>query len=141
MEFPAAFGSAVFRRLSTLTPEEDAIRAGFARLAERTGDGGRRRRGTVAVIRLPGDSQAFSSSSVISGQCNIRKDGDALLDTGPIGVGSGLHPQASRRHPRALPIASPLKSGCATLFSKDLQDGQVVDGRLTIRNPFGTLGQ
>ena len=74
-------------------------------------------------------------------QCDIRKDGDALLDTGPIGVGSGLHPQASRRHPRALPIASPLKSGCATLFSKDLQDGQVVDGRLTIRNPFGTSGQ
>ena len=41
----------------------------------------------------------------------------------------------------ALIIASALESGCTTLFSEDLQDGQVVEGRLTIRNPFGTSGQ
>jgi predicted nucleic acid-binding protein len=32
--------------------------------------------------------------------------------------------------------ASALETGCATLFSEDLQNGQVIDDRLTIRNPF-----
>ena len=36
----------------------------------------------------------------------------------------------------SLIIASALEAGCATLYSEDLQDGQVIDGRLTIRNPF-----
>src|SRR5271165_652535 len=34
-----------------------------------------------------------------------------------------------------------LEAGCMTLFSEDLQDGQVIAGRLTIRNPFGQLGR
>lgn len=37
----------------------------------------------------------------------------------------------------ALIIASALDAGCATLLSEDLQDGQVIEGRLTISNPFG----
>jgi predicted nucleic acid-binding protein len=36
----------------------------------------------------------------------------------------------------ALVVASALEVDCATLYSEDLQDGQVIDGRLTIRNPF-----
>ncbi len=36
----------------------------------------------------------------------------------------------------ALVIAAALESGCSTLYSEDLQDGQVIDGKLTIRNPF-----
>jgi predicted nucleic acid-binding protein len=36
----------------------------------------------------------------------------------------------------ALILASALEAGCETLYSEDMQDGQVVDGRLTIRNPF-----
>jgi predicted nucleic acid-binding protein len=36
----------------------------------------------------------------------------------------------------SLVIASALEAGCATLFSEDMQDGQVVEGRLTIRDPF-----
>lgn len=38
----------------------------------------------------------------------------------------------------ALIIAAALEAGCITLFSEDLQDGQVINGRLTIRNPFAT---
>jgi predicted nucleic acid-binding protein len=38
----------------------------------------------------------------------------------------------------ALIIAAALEAGCVTLFSEDLNDGQVIDGRLTIRNPFST---
>ena len=33
-------------------------------------------------------------------------------------------------------VASALRAGCNTLYSEDLQDGQVIDHRLTIRNPF-----
>jgi predicted nucleic acid-binding protein len=36
----------------------------------------------------------------------------------------------------ALVAAAALEADCTTLYSEDLQDGQVIDGRLTIRNPF-----
>jgi len=36
----------------------------------------------------------------------------------------------------SLIIASALEANCATLFSEDMQDGQAIEGRLTIRNPF-----
>lgn len=32
--------------------------------------------------------------------------------------------------------ASALEAGCSTLYTEDLQDGQVIEGRLTVRNPF-----
>lgn len=36
----------------------------------------------------------------------------------------------------ALVAAAALEAECTTLYSEDLQDGQTIDGRLTIRNPF-----
>lgn len=39
-------------------------------------------------------------------------------------------------HYDSLIIAAALKSGCMTLYSEDLQHGQVIDRRLTIVNPF-----
>jgi predicted nucleic acid-binding protein len=33
-------------------------------------------------------------------------------------------------------LASALLSGCATLYTEGLQNGQVIDGQLTVRNPF-----
>jgi predicted nucleic acid-binding protein len=36
----------------------------------------------------------------------------------------------------ALIVSAALEAGCATLYSEDLQHGQVIDGKLTIRNPF-----
>ena len=36
----------------------------------------------------------------------------------------------------ALIVASALQARCTTLYSEDMQDGQVIDGELTIRNPF-----
>ena len=32
--------------------------------------------------------------------------------------------------------ASALEAECGTLYSEDLQDGQVIEGRVTVRNPF-----
>jgi predicted nucleic acid-binding protein len=36
----------------------------------------------------------------------------------------------------ALIAAAALEAKCSMLYSEDLQDGQVIDKRLTIRNPF-----
>lgn len=36
----------------------------------------------------------------------------------------------------AMIVASALLAGCTLLYSEDMQNGQVIDGRLTIRNPF-----
>jgi len=40
----------------------------------------------------------------------------------------------------AMIAASALGANCSTLYSEDLQDGQVIDHRLTIRNPFQSTG-
>ena len=36
----------------------------------------------------------------------------------------------------ALIVAAALEGGCSFLYSEDLHAGQVIEGRLTIRNPF-----
>lgn len=36
----------------------------------------------------------------------------------------------------ALIVAAALLAGCAILYSEDMQDGQVIERQLTIRNPF-----
>ncbi len=39
-------------------------------------------------------------------------------------------------HWDSLIIASAIESGCTILYSEDLRDGQIIEGSLTIRNPF-----
>jgi predicted nucleic acid-binding protein len=41
----------------------------------------------------------------------------------------------------ALVVAAAIESGCSVLYSEDFQDGQVIDGRITVRNPFGNTTQ
>ena len=36
----------------------------------------------------------------------------------------------------AMIVAAALLAGCKTLLSEDMQDGQVFEGRLKVRNPF-----
>jgi predicted nucleic acid-binding protein len=36
-------------------------------------------------------------------------------------------------------LAQELMAGCDTLYSEDMQDGQVFEGRLTVINPFSRL--
>jgi predicted nucleic acid-binding protein len=36
----------------------------------------------------------------------------------------------------ALIVAAALEASCTTLYSEDLQHGQVIGGRLTVQNPF-----
>lgn len=41
----------------------------------------------------------------------------------------------------ALIIAAALAAGCTTLLSEDMQDGQVIEGKLTVRNPFRPVAE
>jgi predicted nucleic acid-binding protein len=46
---------------------------------------------------------------------------------------------AERHHFRvydAQLIAAALEAGCTTFWSEDLHNGQLIDGQLTVRNPF-----
>jgi len=36
----------------------------------------------------------------------------------------------------SLIVASALEAGCDILYTEDLQHGQIIDNRLTVRNPF-----
>ncbi len=61
----------------------------------------------------------------------------------PVAVTLELHRAAAVASERygyhiydGLVIAAALAAGCGTLWSEDMQHGQVIDGRLTIRNPF-----
>jgi predicted nucleic acid-binding protein len=40
----------------------------------------------------------------------------------------------------AMIVAAALQAGCDTLWSEDMKDGLLVDGRLRIVNPFATAG-
>ncbi len=46
----------------------------------------------------------------------------------------GMHDGLS--HWDALIVAAALATGCDTLYSEDMQAGQVFEGRLTVKNPF-----
>lgn len=37
----------------------------------------------------------------------------------------------------SLILASALEGGCSVVYSEDMQDGQRIEGELTIKNPFG----
>jgi predicted nucleic acid-binding protein len=66
-----------------------------------------------------------------------------VLCPSPVAITVETHDAALRLAERygfhfydALVVASALGADCETLYTEDLQDGQVVDDRLTIRNPF-----
>lgn len=60
-----------------------------------------------------------------------------------VGPGHETHRQASRLRSLyqfsywdSLIIASALEAGCSILYSEDMQDGQLIESTLTIRNPL-----
>ena len=67
----------------------------------------------------------------------------AAVVEAPLAVTVDTHDDALRLAQRygfhfhdALVVASALAADCETLYTEDLQDGQVIDDRLTVRNPF-----
>ena len=70
-------------------------------------------------------------------------DAIRILCPSPIPITAELHDVALRLAGEhgfhiydALIVAAALEADCVTLYSEDLQSGQVIDGRLTIHNPF-----
>ena len=66
-----------------------------------------------------------------------------ILCPSPIPITAEMHDAALRLAGQygfhisdALIVAAALEADCTTLYSEDLQSGQVIDGRLTIQNPF-----
>ena len=75
----------------------------------------------------------------------IRSDTDQLLRLfpHPVPLDLPLHRQGTALSERyqfsvwdAMIVAAALRSGCEMLWSEDLHDGLVVDGRLQVVNPF-----
>ena len=66
-----------------------------------------------------------------------------LLCPNPIPLTQDVHETAVKIAERygfhiydAVVVASALEAGCDVLYSEDLQDGQLIAGSLTVRNPF-----
>ncbi|MCK9387700.1 MAG: PIN domain-containing protein [Sulfuritalea sp.] len=55
---------------------------------------------------------------------------NTVRDAMTLGLRYGLN------HWDALIVAAALSTDCDTLYSEDMQDGQVFEGRLTVKNPF-----
>jgi len=75
------------------------------------------------------NDKAFFDTNVLMSQMPLTVDHEA-----------GLRIAAQYRFHiyDALITSAALEAECTTLYSEDLQDGQMIDGRLTIRNPFAT---
>jgi predicted nucleic acid-binding protein len=69
-----------------------------------------------------------------------------ILSPSPVAIGMTTHERAlgvaqeyGYQIYDALALASALEAKCDVIYSEDLQDGQVIEDRLTIRNPFSRL--
>jgi predicted nucleic acid-binding protein len=103
-------------------------------------------RGGVVSVQVLNEFTAGASRKIAMSYGEIR---DALA---PIRTICSVAPLTIEMHDRALEIterygfsiydativAAALSAGCDTLYSEDLQDGQVIE-KLTIRNPFLSL--
>jgi predicted nucleic acid-binding protein len=66
-----------------------------------------------------------------------------VLCAPPLAITLGTHEAALRIAEQysfgiydALIAAAALRAGCKTLYSEDFQEGQIIDGQLTVCNPF-----
>lgn len=111
-----------------------------------------KREKALAILAL----RPFISTQVVNEYLNVLRvkrkldhaDANALAralmaTSEVVAVTAGITEQAMQvgeryqiNHWDALIVAAALVSGCDTLYSEDLQDGQVFEGRLTVRNPF-----
>lgn len=60
------------------------------------------------------------------------------LDTQVVAKAMAIEAKYQVSYWDALVMAAALVAGCDTLYSEDIQDGQVFEDRLTVRNPFAS---
>ena len=73
--------------------------------------------------------------AIVCGHCDVRPLTLATHDRGRL---VAERDKLSLYH--AMIVAAALEAGCDMLLSEDMQDGFVVDGRLTVVNPCGGCG-
>jgi predicted nucleic acid-binding protein len=87
----------------------------------------------------------FRDKKILMSWSNVLEALDAfrVLCPSPLPLTSEMHEASlkiAERHGYkiydALVVAAALQAGCTTLYSEDLQNGQIIDRKLTIRNPF-----
>ncbi len=84
----------------------------------------------LGKMKLP-RTTAYRLAGILMRQCEVF---DLTVETVRHAIDLGERHQLS--HWDALIVASALDAGCDTLYSEDLQDGQVFDGQLKVSNPF-----
>lgn len=87
---------------------------------------------SVAVSKIKLDRpMANRLAQILMRRCEVR---EVNVETVQFAIDLGLRYQLS--HWDALIVSSALQAGCSTLYSEDMQHGQVFEGRLQVSNPF-----
>ena len=103
--------------------------------------------GGVISVQVLNEFAAVASRKLRMSWLEIR---DALH---PVRAVCQVHPMSVETHERALQVAeryglsfydalivsAALLAGCKTLYSEDMQDGQIIERQLKVRNPFAKL--
>jgi predicted nucleic acid-binding protein len=84
----------------------------------------------LGKMRLPRQT-ANRLASILLRRCEVV---DLTVDMVRAAIAIGERYGIS--HWDALIVAAALAAGCETLYSEDLQDGQLFEAQLTVRNPF-----
>ena len=85
----------------------------------------------LSKMKLP-KATAYRLAGILMRQCEVF---DLTIET--VRHAIDLGERHSLSHWDALIVASALDADCDTLYSEDLQDGQVFGERLKVSNPFG----
>ena len=84
----------------------------------------------IRKLKLPATSAKKAVLEIID-ICNV-----VLIDDHTVTSALEYHDKYKYSFYDSLIITSALESGCQYLFSEDMSDGQLIDGRLAVRNIF-----
>jgi predicted nucleic acid-binding protein len=101
--------------------------------------------GGIVSVQILNEFVSVARRKIVMSWSEVTEALDAfrVLCPGPIPITIEIHEAAlkiAEKHGYnicdALVVAAAIEAGCATLYSEDFQDGQIIDGQLTVRNPF-----
>jgi len=101
--------------------------------------------GGMLSVQILNEFVAVARRKILMSWSDVREALDAfrVLCPSPLPLTIEMHEAAlkiAERHGYniydAQVVAAALQAGCTTLYSEDLPDGQIIDQKLTIRNPF-----
>jgi predicted nucleic acid-binding protein len=100
--------------------------------------------GTISV-QILNEFVSLARRKIMMPWRDVREALDAfrVLCPSPLALTMNMHEAALKIAEKhgfgiydAVVVAAALEAGCAILYTEDFQDGQTIDGQLTIRNPF-----